>query len=125
MASKKRFAFGTDSDVDLDEQRRGAEMFIRNQLKLVRPKDIDAGEYNSPSEFANVFIGDVLGESDITSMYPSKVWEPIAERLLVELYSKFAKSMKAARTKDSDKKIPRTARPSKMGRSRYSRIQMR
>lgn len=123
MASKKRFAFGTDSDMDLDEQRRGAEMFIRKQLRMIRPKDIAAGEYNSPSEFADVFIGDVLGESDIRSMYPSKVWEPIAERLLVELYSKVSKGKKAG--KASDKRIPRTAKLGRTGVSRSSRTQMR
>jgi hypothetical protein len=114
VASKKRFAFGTDSDVDLDEQRRGAEAFIRKALKgYGSPKQIvgSAPSAKTASEFANIFIGDVMGEGAIRDMYPSQVWEPIAERLLVEMYAKMKK--------------PRVRRPATRGIRQSSRTQMR
>jgi hypothetical protein len=94
---------------DEQERRMGAMQFIQQRFKTVKPKEVQ--EYKSQGQFVSA-MKDVLSESEVSSMYPSEVWEPQADRFLKNLWAKHSKKMATAK-----KPVP--------GSSRGSRMQMR
>jgi hypothetical protein len=98
--------------VPMDDDRErtmGAMQFIQQRFSGVKPKEVQ--EYKSQGQFVSA-MKDVLSESEVSSMYPSEVWEPQANRFLKNLWAKHSKKMATAK-----KPVP--------GSSRGSRIQMR
>ena len=99
MASKKMVK-GNPMDEDSmriqknddQERMRGAMAYIRDKYGY----NWDTRGYRNAKDFANVMIGDVIGESNIGEMYPEEVWTRAAEKFLTQVYSRKNK-MKIAR----------------------------
>jgi len=73
-------------DADLKDQSRGVIQFLNDRYgsKL----DHYAPQYESAKMFADVIIGDIIGEGAIRDMFPSEVWEPATEKWLTKIWEK-------------------------------------
>ena len=73
----------------------GARMYLRNgKMKKIRQQGI-AREYKNPKRFVKAMM-DTLTESDISEKFADGDWQPVAEKMLANIWKQQNK-MKVAR----------------------------
>ena len=73
-------------EADLNDQSKGAADYIANKYGA-SGKIFDAKDFNNYKEFENSVL-DVMSEGEVSSKYPTDVWERAAKRYTKEVFKK-------------------------------------
>ena len=73
-------------EADLNDQSKGAANYIANKYGA-SGKVFDAKDFNNYKEFENSVL-DVMSEGEVSSKYPTDVWERAAKRYTKEVFKK-------------------------------------
>jgi len=105
MGSLSDYKKSVGKNDDKAETRRQSAMGEEAVKKFLNNKygsavfSQDALEYDSAEMFADVIIGDVIGEGSIRDKFPSSVWEPATEKWLGKIWEKEKKANKRSKKK--------------------------